>query len=262
MEKQDPQNQFGSPLLHEQLRFGWLFTVLLILLPVSSICSRLHKWVSPRKRPTEIWNQWARIWVKSTLSAASIHIRYEKKSEIPNTSGACILVYNQQNTFTNLMQCAYDLPPRVMVTDHKFRNHPGVKYTAIKDGLLMLDHRKNNQADVLIREGTRAINNGEGVMISPEGTRSYSIRMNSFHRGAFALAVESNTPVIPVITLNGCKLVSEKEKACRPGTLRVVVEEPIFPPRTEKPGKAVKLLKNQTEQVMESWIQTYSSNTP
>ena len=71
------------------------------------------------------------------------------------------------------------------------------------------------------------IRKGLSVAIFPEGSRSHSPIVQEFKRGAFMLAIEAGVPVVPVTILNGLELLNEKTKLGRPGTMHIIIGEPI-----------------------------------
>ncbi len=71
------------------------------------------------------------------------------------------------------------------------------------------------------------IRKGLSVAIFPEGSRSHSTKIQEFKRGAFVLAIEAGVPVVPVTILNALELFNEKTMLARPGTMHIVIGEPI-----------------------------------
>lgn len=54
----------------------------------------------------------------------------------------------------------------------------------------------------MMEDSIRTIESGSSVLIFPEGTRSEDSNIKTFKEGAFKLAVETQTPIIPIV-LNG-----------------------------------------------------------
>jgi 1-acyl-sn-glycerol-3-phosphate acyltransferase len=76
---------------------------------------------------------------------------------------------------------------------------------------------------------------GASVLLYAEGTRTMDGRLQPFKRGAFALAVKSGVPVIP-LTVNGSYNILRKHSiSIRPGSVELVLSDPIDV--TAKSGK-------------------------
>jgi 1-acyl-sn-glycerol-3-phosphate acyltransferase len=71
------------------------------------------------------------------------------------------------------------------------------------------------------------------LVVFPEGTRSVDGRLGRFRIGPFLLAVQTGLPIVPAVIRGTAALHPRNALAVHPGTVRVDVGEPIFPP----PGK-------------------------
>jgi len=78
-----------------------------------------------------------------------------------------------------------------------------------------------------MRVAAARIRTGLSVAIFPEGSRSHSSTLQDFKRGAFMLAIEAGVPVVPVTILNALDLFNEKTHLARPGTMQIIIGEPI-----------------------------------
>jgi 1-acyl-sn-glycerol-3-phosphate acyltransferase len=68
---------------------------------------------------------------------------------------------------------------------------------------------------------------GVSVVAFPEGTRSADEALRRFKRGPFILAIDAQTPVVPVSLVGVRRLVGSGLKGFRPGTVRLAVHPPI-----------------------------------
>src|SRR6185295_2257405 len=62
-----------------------------------------------------------------------------------------------------------------------------------------------------------------------EGTRSPDGRLHEFKRGAIAMVLKLNMPLVPVTIIDACRANPKGRLLVRPGTVRVVFHEPIMP---------------------------------
>ncbi|MFB6305863.1 MAG: lysophospholipid acyltransferase family protein, partial [Flavobacteriales bacterium] len=71
------------------------------------------------------------------------------------------------------------------------------------------------------------------VVIFPEGTRSEDGKLLPFKNGAFKLAKEMGTPLLP-ITINGTKnVLPKKHFNVQPGKPEIIIHDPVYPENFE-----------------------------
>lgn len=77
-----------------------------------------------------------------------------------------------------------------------------------------------------IEEGIGLIEKGFSMLIFPEGTRSKSVEMHEFKRGAFKLATKPGVPIVPV-TIMGSWRAIEENGVVTPTRLDVMVHPAV-----------------------------------
>lgn len=74
----------------------------------------------------------------------------------------------------------------------------------------------------------KRIHSGISLLIFPEGTQNRTEQpLQPFYDGAFRLAIETQTPVLPMVIVNAGKLMPPTGFSIRPGKIKVVFGEPI-----------------------------------
>lgn len=74
----------------------------------------------------------------------------------------------------------------------------------------------------------KALQGGTSLVIFPEGTVNKNKQLlNPFHDGAFRIALESGTPLVPVAIAGAGRLMPPKGMLMRPGTIRVQILPPV-----------------------------------
>lgn len=68
---------------------------------------------------------------------------------------------------------------------------------------------------------------GWSVLIYPEGTRSTSGRVGSFHHGVAVMAMEAGVPVIPIFTEGLQDVMPKGQRSPRPAAVRVRIGAPV-----------------------------------
>jgi len=90
----------------------------------------------------------------------------------------------------------------------------------VEKGNSELNESSHQQALEMLRRGGC-------FAVFPEGHRSRDGRLAAFYPGAFRLAIESQVPLIPVVTRGLRNLCPAKEWRLRPGKVDVLFGEPI-----------------------------------
>jgi len=68
---------------------------------------------------------------------------------------------------------------------------------------------------------------GKSVCLSPEGTRAATIRLGSFKKGAFHLAMQAGVPIVPIVIQNSGDVQPKGDILYHPGTVEVEVLPPV-----------------------------------
>jgi 1-acyl-sn-glycerol-3-phosphate acyltransferase len=117
---------------------------------------------------------------------------------------------------------------------------------------------------VALREAAKVLRAGKSVYINPEGKRSLTGEILSFHAGVGVLAVESGVPIIPVC-INGTLAALPPGKILpRPKPITVTIGEPIqMQPYIEKKQtvQAYDVYKEVTEELRNRVISLCSKDT-
>jgi 1-acyl-sn-glycerol-3-phosphate acyltransferase len=85
----------------------------------------------------------------------------------------------------------------------------------------------------LLRDGDRAAQAQQQIVIFPEGTRSEPDSPGTLQPGVAALALRTGLPVIPVSTDSG-RYWGRRAFRKKPGTIRIVIGRPLPPQPNRK----------------------------
>lgn len=109
-----------------------------------------------------------------------------------------------------------------------------------------------------VREMMAALKEGISMLIFPEGTTNESeAPLRGFHNGAFKIAIETQTPIHPVLYLD-CKQRLPHDKgffSLTPGRCRIVYMQPV--PVTGLTIDDIPTLKQQVFDLMEAELRKY-----
>lgn len=145
----------------------------------------------------------------------------------------------------------YGQTPMVMVTNHNSFLDTPVSYVNIrapfrtlakrellkvpimgfifKTSGIMVDRSSPESRKASYERMVEAITIGESLMIYPEGTQNRTQEpMQPFFDGAFKLAVATQVPILPIVTIHTRRIMPQAQFGkIRPGTISQVFLEPI-----------------------------------
>lgn len=97
------------------------------------------------------------------------------------------------------------------------------------------------------------IEKGVSILIFPEGTQNRTKELlQPFYSGAFRTAIETQTPIMPMVVINAGKLMPPGTMNIKPGKIKVVFGEPISVEGYTM--KNVNELKDHTFEIMEKLL--------
>jgi len=83
-------------------------------------------------------------------------------------------------------------------------------------------------AESFFREAENLLNQGVSIIFFPEGTRSGSRDMGTFHGAAFRLFLESGVPIVPVCIAGNERVPPKGSLLLEPGTVRLRILPPVL----------------------------------
>ena len=93
---------------------------------------------------------------------------------------------------------------------------------------LFVDRSSPESRKASIDKMIQELRQGTSILIMPEGTRNRTGKpLNDFHDGAFRIAIETQTPLLPMIVLNCRTLMPMDTLLVTPGTVGVRFLKPI-----------------------------------
>lgn len=92
---------------------------------------------------------------------------------------------------------------------------------------IIIDRSNREEA---IRSYTLArerIRRGISVMVFPEGTRGVGVELLPFKKGSFVLAIETETPIVPIAVRGAARVLARKGWKLERGEVEVLIGRPI-----------------------------------
>lgn len=178
--------------------------------------------LDPRIERVIAW--WARLWLRT----AKCTIEVEGVENV-DTSRSYVVVANHQSNF-DVMACfgALPIPIRFLAKKELF-NIPVFAQAMRAVGIVEVDRGGRAAAIASVnRQSKPVIERGHSLIIFPEGTRSYHGELQAFKKGAFAIAVAANMPLLPV-SIDGTWAAWKPHSPWITGgsAIRVVISPPV-----------------------------------
>jgi 1-acyl-sn-glycerol-3-phosphate acyltransferase len=95
--------------------------------------------------------------------------------------------------------------------------------------VILVDRKSVESRLQSMKEMERHLKEGISILVFPEGTMNLSNQpLQEFKNGAFTLAIDTQTPIVPMVMINTKKVLPRKPKmAFRPGWVKTYLLDPI-----------------------------------
>lgn len=153
----------------------------------------------------------ARLWCRFCLAASGIRPAYEG-IEHASARLPCVFIANHQSLLDIwALIPALPLSTRFVAKKSLFLI-PVFGWAIAASGFVPIDRKNRTAAMRSLSRAAEKVRGGRSLLLFAEGTRSRDGRLGPFKRGAFHLALEAGTPVVPVA-------ISGSGRALPPGLL-------------------------------------------
>jgi 1-acyl-sn-glycerol-3-phosphate acyltransferase len=118
---------------------------------------------------------------------------------------------------------------------------------------------RSDRSDALqsLKKAKQRIASGISLVFFPEGTRSPDGRLLPFKRGGFWLAVQTQTPVVPITLAGSGTLLPKGDWRIRRGEIQITVGAPLSV-ENDRPGQLL-ALSNQVRSIIAKQLETATS---
>ena len=119
--------------------------------------------------------------------------------------------------------------PAVYLAKKELKWMVPVGWAAMMAGTIFIDRSNREKAVASIAEAARQIHGGKSVVLFPEGTRTRTGELLPFKKGGFALALEADTPILPLGIGGAYHMLPPGKLLVRPWKYVITVGRPIHP---------------------------------
>jgi 1-acyl-sn-glycerol-3-phosphate acyltransferase len=108
----------------------------------------------------------------------------------------------------------------------------------------------NDGWDKVCQQSAALLQSGTSLIIWPEGHRSRDGRLGRFKNGAFALAVKTGYPLLPVCTLGSGQFLPPGRLLLSPYRVKLILLDPIYPDPEHEEQQEIIRLRDTTREVI------------
>jgi 1-acyl-sn-glycerol-3-phosphate acyltransferase len=178
-----------------------------------------------RWRSRRFANRTLYLWSRCWLLSAGARIEVYGREHLDDAS-ACVVVSNHQSNLDPIVYLALSGGSLRILTKRELFDVPILGAALRVLGMVKVD-RLTPDRMTIHDDSQRSLATGVPLLVFPEGTTSRHGELLPFRVGAFQLAVASQVPVLPACVLDTRTVWPAKRLLIRPGTVHVVISEPV-----------------------------------
>ncbi len=92
---------------------------------------------------------------------------------------------------------------------------------------LFIDRSRGSDALESIKQGVAQLPDGTGILMFPEGTRSWDGQLLPFKKGGFVIARDGQLPILPVTIRGSHDRLPKGQAAFTPGVIEILIHPPV-----------------------------------
>jgi 1-acyl-sn-glycerol-3-phosphate acyltransferase len=165
------------------------------------------------------------VGVRLALTLAGIRYRVAGREHVP--SRAVVFCANHQSNVDPPVLFEALHPRLHVIYKAELSKVPLLGVAMRAGGFVAVQRQNREQSFASIREGAASIRNGNSFLIFPEGTRSRTNELLPFKKGGFIMAIEAQSPIVPVAVMGGRAAMRKGSPLIHPVMLSVRIGEPI-----------------------------------
>ena len=214
----------GLPLLFSRLRSYFVYDPLIWLYTI--VLGGLSLLSSFFDRSGRIQHGFARLWSKSILKTISAKPQVEGMNGI-DTSKPAVYVVNHLSALDIPVLYAY-LPFqfRILAKKELFR-YPFMGWHLQRSGQIPVVLENPRASVRSLNLAVATLQQGNSLVIFPEGGRSPDGQLHAFMGGAFYAALKAQADVVPVALVGTFEMLKMNTWHIKPGPLQLVIGRPI-----------------------------------
>lgn len=140
--------------------------------------------------------------------------------------------------------------PLYFLLKEEIKKVPFLGWYAAAMGMVFVDRKNKTKAAQSLKSAAELIKNGKNVIVFPEGTRTKTGKIQSFKRGAFIIAKQSNIGIVPMAIKGSRETLPAGSIQFKRGTINLKIG-PVIPSETVEQLSVKELITHTEEKVQE-----------
>ena len=162
------------------------------------------------------------------LGGQLANIRFKVIGEQNTTHRPAVFFINHQSTLIDMLVTTRVVQRGfTVVAKAEVKQVPVIGQLFSMADVAFVDRSNTSKAVSALQPAVDRLRNGLSIVMSPEGTRSFSPKVGVFKKGGFHMARDAGVPIVPIVIRNAGEIMWRNAKVVQEGTLEVVVHEPL-----------------------------------
>lgn len=209
--------------LSGRIFYIWSLFVAGLLLLIFGPPSIFVAWLARRREWVYPWADWGgRQWLR--LSGMKVRVRGLEHLDPRETY---VFISNHRSYLDTATIFCYIGRRIGLLAKKELLKVPILGYGMTYVNVMAIDRSNRERAIKTVQAATTRIHSGVSFAVFAEGTRARPGELLPFKKGAFYMAIEAGAPIVPVAIKNTDVLMGKGTGVARPGTIEMVVLEPI-----------------------------------
>ncbi len=154
-------------------------------------------------------------------------VRYKIQYQAPIDPNKVYVITPNHQSYLDILMLYAIIPHRFVFMAKKELGSIPLFNIFFKKFSILVNRRNPVEAKQSLEIAAQKIDMGDSIVIFPEGTIPLDTpKLKRFKNGAFKLAIEKQTPILPIVFLDNYKLMEDKgvwKSMARPGTAHIIV---------------------------------------
>ena len=180
--------------------------------------------LSPEKAAIKFTRNWLNLLFKATGCRIAVTGQENLQSTKP-----CIFVVNHTSYSDTPLLIAILPDNTIFIAKKELKRNPFFRTFMKKFSYIDIDRFDFSQNLADTSRIAEQIKNGKSVIIFPEGTFSYASGLRPFKAGAFQLAVDTQTAIVPIAITGARKFLRSGTLLLKPTAFQITIGQPILP---------------------------------
>ena len=195
-----------------------------------------------------------KVW--ATIFHTFTGVRYYAQGQEHLTRHAAYIYVSNHTSFLDVPALPLFMPGQFRPLGKKELLKIPVLGWIVKTVCVIVDRSNAQSRRESISKLRNLINRGTSIFIFPEGSMNRTdLLLRPFYDGAFRIAIETQTPILPMVIINAGNLFRPGTAYIKPGKIQVKFGEPVSTVGLEL--KDAPTLKQQVYQSMETMLQNH-----